>query len=789
MITHPTAFTDKVGHHSGVNGIVISLTDGVSTFLLGNMEIDLTDGHVFDVLKDEVSVSQKLDDVKNTWSRTDIQATFTNIWYKRDSTGEKVILSDELVGVAGNTAKVYLYNNSLSTSLSDCALIFTGEVQNIENYSETEIRVNMLDSGGFLDKQLVPNSMIGTFANASDRSKFLKQPLVYGVFSRTPEVNGLARVPISHFQGAFLIANHLIHSFDDLYVVNGQDVPPFEVPFELVTYQPAAAGAYPIITWNPDDEGNLITSERFDLNPNNSDRTDPLDDTTAYGDVLYNWFALDLDISTGAKIFISYKDPLVYQVYGAAGYEIYEASRLKRMFLESEISPVLWLEFVNLEHTSTHNLATGPGFIVAAGQLIYNTNPTKIYYKKNISAADFILNADAYSNQDVWKIVKLATPADLDSSNRDFGFALWVRIWSSPIILDDLSVGDELAEIGEMFLTLKGVFSSEINSELSSGLNAGFGWVACHGREYDTWADNAAWSGTQTYNLASGEVIKEANGIIMSLLIDEAGKAVTDFDNASFVDSLSYSMSHRLNVIDEDMTIKDAIIQLSEQTPSTFIWTAAGKARMIPLRTNAQDATSDKTFTYDDLVGGKITISETDAEDVVNSLTIKSRWLAEEQRFVDEHNFINQTSIDDYGRRHRNLEFKNTCANSSETVLVHNPAWIALHLIDADEIPDDNKTQTDDGYWANQWGLLNFTVCKHSGSACEIGDIIDFDTTMDGHLLFNGATWASKNFRIISITHTGQNTTITAKELPLNYKYKNGLRSLTDLITLPNPFD
>ena len=183
MLSAPTKFQDKISQGSYLDGTIIEITTGGDSILFGDITIKFPAGHIYNVINGEVTVEQDIDDLRNDWSRVVVQASLLNIAYKKDTNGDDVTLSTQLSGLTGNVANIYLVNNSEVESLSDCLKIFTGTFTRVVGYNEALLQIEMLDSGGFLFKQLATETVKNlSGAIPNDKSRLMRVPLVYGKF-------------------------------------------------------------------------------------------------------------------------------------------------------------------------------------------------------------------------------------------------------------------------------------------------------------------------------------------------------------------------------------------------------------------------------------------------------------------------------------------------------------------------------------------------------------------------------------------------------------------------------
>ena len=287
-------------------------------------------------------------------------------------------------------------------------------------------------------------------------------------------------------------------------------------------------------------------------------------------------------------------------------------------------------------------------------------------------------------------------------------------------------IDDWLFEVNEMRLLLQ--------------LHADSSWpvyAECKGLEYGTWIDS------RSSNYASNAVIEDPAGIIESFL-REIGVASSKIDLVAFISAENTSVKARINLFsDNELTVDEAIRQIAEQSTLAYIWSAAGKARAIPL--NDTSPTTNRTIPYSHLVDGRITISQT--SEIVNDIQINSRWQQEYDSFADRDNFTDATSQTTYGVRKYEANWPNIAGTSVTEVKDHyvdgaNAIWIDAH------------------------NVIEIETFGFSNADLEIGDWIELDsTTCDPQIKPLGVSWSGKQFLVVELLQGANSTQIKAIEL------------------------
>lgn len=246
-------------------------------------------------------------------------------------------------------------------------------------------------------------------------------------------------------------------------------------------------------------------------------------------------------------------------------------------------------------------------------------------------------------------------------------------------------------------------------------------WVAATGRQYDSWITG------RSSNYADTDLIEDPAGIIESILRDELSFANGDIDLTTFIDAENTSVEARINLHSENIdTARKVIMQLVKQSTFTFVYTAEGKARLIPL--NDGSPTTDRTITMDFIAPNGIKLSQSEYIRPISEVTVNSRYLQEYERYQDVDEATTEKEI---------FNWPNV-AGSSVSHLKSN----IIHGVGR--------------------SILNVQTLGCRDADIDVGDWIELDEiTIDPHLLYTGgATWNDKQFLVFGYKKTLAGTTV-----------------------------
>jgi len=272
------------------------------------------------------------------------------------------------------------------------------------------------------------------------------------------------------------------------------------------------------------------------------------------------------------------------------------------------------------------------------------------------------------------------------------------------------------------------------------------GFWAGNGREYGSWITS------RSSNYSSGDYIKDPSGIIESILRDELGLANDDIDLTTFIDAENTSVEMKVNLHDKNKgSANDIIKQICEQSTFAYIFTASGKARLIPL--NDSSPTTSEIIPMSRIVKGDINVSKTDW--IINEIVVNSRWQEEYNKYIDSNTYSNTTSqAENWGTQIYRANWKFINGTSS--------SHVANHYIRS----ADGSASDDDGIWCGPHTIIEFKTAGYSYAHLDIGDWIELDdSSVDKQILCWGESWSGKQFLIFGMQYLPDSVLIKAIEL------------------------
>ncbi|KKM02705.1 hypothetical protein LCGC14_1781740, partial [marine sediment metagenome] len=556
-----------------------------------------------------------------------------------------------------------------------------------------------------------------------------------------------------------------------------------------------------VIKWKRDAGGRFVTQRIFKPSTKSSMNT-PLTDDSYLAEDRDNVIDDDNTTVAIAKVRKSEKIPIpeipnlgnYWQASGWAGWEIKDTEQVLGGLLRPKSFTEIFVRYRNLHvYIDTIGLdLTGPMVPLRISfEMITSTNndaPDEIIPRTIGQITEITEASNSRLDINDYLLIGPLTPERAGSSyNRDFGFRLVCEVAS----VDQINVGANIFSIADIEFLVNQVFSGDEQR------NAFKAYAGIHGRIYGSWLSNFSsyGFGAQLYSQYERATfnelaIEDPAMIVASLCIDYAGYLPANFDTTSFEDAITMLDNRmRVNITEDDVTVRDVIEEITQQVPFKFVVTPSGQVKLMNIRTVIKYIEESQIAArplYGDMKAGTFKLKKTPLDKVVNVLPIKSRWQAEINRFVDFDEYKNNASIQKYREKRSKapLEFKygNSGSgprdefNNSTTRLLHNPVkWQAVHLIEPDEVnkrPDAYHLK-DDGWISNQHSEISLELPGYEFMSLEIGDIIVLDNTSfaANNLTCFGESWAPKRFMIQSITKDQDGVKIrSAIQLP---KYEN----------------
>lgn len=568
--------------------------------------------------------------------------------------------------------------------------------------------------------------------------------------------NGLAKALKFSFTPKYVISDHPLHSIQEnglYFVVTGRGSLMGILNSNSYTdYSSVTGHGFPggVIEWilstTSSAQEEYITQRIFKLNSN---REFPFnDESTSYKYAGFNSFYMhDGDFNTRGYILFSSSAAAEANVNRLI-LEISDKGDFYELMTEGEDNLRILLRMLNLRIEDDSGQYVTDTYKYFMNKVLIFTNSTQGLYFLNWDGNFSDFTADSFPD-DQYIYSNPISVNSIGDVKRHFAIMLEPRHGQQYNILDERRM-----YIGEVDVLVQGIETFQKQKRY-------IGWAACEGREYGSWISSFSNIGK-----SSGELITDGASIIASMLIDVGGASVSDFDITSFEKAYNPILEMRLNIINEDTTIKKEIEGLTEQTMFCFTVTALSKYKLINMRSLSSSQPSDiETIYWDDIAAGDLKLSTTDTDNIVNKGVVKSRWWQQNEKFKDEQTYLCQESVDDFGEKEQLYSWKNINSGDLLTFLTDNVGQMMVHFFSS------KYSSENDGFFSSKHREVRFTARKFRKSHLEIGDTIKFDDeSVYPHITQFGEHWNvavagnnnHNNYTIYDIEHNSRGTRIHA---------------------------
>jgi hypothetical protein len=454
--------------------------------------------------------------------------------------------------------------------------------------------------------------------------------------------------------------------------------------------------------------------------------------------------AHDFDTGVGSNVVIrdSYEDGPTNGFWGLVAFGINEEALLRESIQSFASEYPLWRGYINLAFYKWVKAAARTAAGAFYGSLLWGPSGVGEINVDQTYNATSVVPAGFY-DRDGWSSIHIGFCSNVDFENTDeddggvtrFTLVVGNQI-SSEWDSDGLS-NDNLAVVRELRLELQAQIE---NASLEM-------WVECKGREYGSWITESSRS---IYSKASGDLIENPAHILESILRDELGVATADIDTTSFdhaYDSATAEANRQTRVnIHKGTSSVRVIAEIAEQSTFAFTWTAAGKAKLIPLYILYWAGKSvDSTIPWSHIKAGSLKISETKV--YCNEVEVQSRWHGEAGIFRDTDTTSDSGSQTVYGTWRRSAKWPNLAGSAR--------SYVANRYVNATE-----------GLWSRPHLIMECETLGFTNAHLELGDCIKLDsTTVDPHLKAYDESWSGPKLCIIELQQTMTGTKIKAIEL------------------------
>lgn len=701
--------------------IIVHITDGTDNWYLADMNLSLTDGQVYDLLQTNIKTSEGFNIFSKAWAIGDIKLNFSNKKYRQNSSGTWVSLSDELTDIRGREVTIYFMVGGTADSLSDCIAPFVGIIKEAPKYNADTLTISLVDKGQ--DQHVtLPQALMGdSYTDAPSQTVNQRIPIVYGLFTikggdipsgGDTEImdytgNGLARgFAINDLTPQkFVFSDHILNAITELwYPESNLDHPAFCDPSQSSTN--FVNPVDPVFTADDSGHGTINGGSCVwgyaEMIRAGTEVDDPSDSLAlqSWGKPTNEERLRDLDDTNFASVL----DTVDAGGGAAEGRGIYVVKHTDY--------------FIMLDEENR----------IRSGELEYKTFKPAA---RTVTTWQLWHGTDNIGNMTMDKVWRRTTGA------KSIGYYRTLSqtpdaVWTKMVTATD---GDGTPDN----ITLLEMYGLRVRMRYVADENIESAFAACEGREYDTWISS------RSSNYSSGDAIEDPAGIIEDIIRNELSLSSSDIDLTSFINAENTSVKARINLHSKNMMNSNRVIrQLAEQSTFAFVWTGAGKAKLIPL--NESSPTTNRTIPWSH-IKGDIEISK--AKDIITQLEVQSRYQQE------------------YGDVYRDLDtYDDATAQATPVGVVFYPVrWpniagtskthVAEHLV---------KAST--GLWSNTHNVIKFETDGFTNADLELGDWIELDdTTVDPHVKCYGESWSGKQFLIYNIEKSIDSTRITAIEL------------------------
>jgi hypothetical protein len=719
----PQEFERNFQREGSLKGYIVKLTDDTNDFYFSDIDMQIGSVHVYPLLEPSNSnckMSEMIDPLKKNWAVSSMSIKLLNAKYRKDSSGNRIELIDDLADIETRDATVYLFAGSNVDNLDDCLLHYVGIVRDPPIYDGKYIFVRLVDKGTTIHK-ILPETTLGDVYDGSvfpeiarRKSTHRKIPIAYGKYTFTGDENqhfyregsGLAHGEA--IDGAFppfcVFANHPCYSFSRMFIKDSG------IPDPARFYDPSLnandggychgkggkpSGVSPIVIGfvhaiNADDE------EYSETSPYNS----PVDYWKVY-DAKAGWGILEDNV---------YDYGTSMRGMGTWGMNL--ASWIRAM-----IDDELLYQFTCEMQLNNRNITDPQTFRM---WLVDIHNNTKI-------------TATLFNLADVTTWQTTGNLKDLIGTNIPSGVQIEIV---------QASGGDNVVNNYDM------VWVYSIRYKVSykiKTIDITLGQL--DGKMY------GAWITGRSSNYADGYVIEDPAGIIEDLHRSYMDLSSSDIDEGSFVDAENTSVNMTVNLHhDNQIHTRKLIKQICEQSTFCYIYSATGVARLIPLV--SEPASVERNIFYSWIVDNSTKIIKSNF--IVNRMNLKSHRLHEyDDIYWDSDTHNNVTSQSEYNKIHiYDAKWPNLYKTSADHV--------ARHLIRA----ADGSINDDDGIWANRHIIISFSTRDFICADLEVGDWISIDAeSCDPIFKCYGESWSGKKLMIIEMAQQKNRTDIKAMEL------------------------
>lgn len=715
MRTAPAAWDSFQFRIDARHGVVVKLTDGSTTWYFGTQEMDLTGGvHVYGRIKSMSGIKHRFNPFNRTWAVGNVTVALDNSPYRKNSGGDWIRPSDDLVNLTNKTAEVYLFSGELITGMSDMMLRYRGIVGEETTHDQQTCTIRLHDETAWEDTYLPISKISDLFTDYAREVSDKLVPLVYGDYQHDGHIagylGGFAHSPgltkgqyvkfTGNLQpGQFAIASHRCYSLG--------------IPYYQESDIKEAGNFQSSIVYNTDKAwcdiqlGTIILT----LLPDNQIWDGY--DFSGQGKGINPELGYDLRDDTYTFVLDNVSDDGNYVV-------------AETRFGFSETEDVAQIIATNtLPYVKIRYRVSDLTFALDSASL-------RFYYDANIDDVPYYLNWNLNVNV-------------FDLAWHYVGFGQAIPAIGRPLLVAvqarSAAAADGTLNNTPIFTCYALEFELRYTKE-HLGIDTDV-WFSVYGREFGPWIDAGGRTGSG-YN--EGDLIEDPAYVIESLLRDELGFTDNDLDVTSFDDAANAYGYARISMSlhnDNSSKIGDIIRQICEQSTFVFTYTSEGKIRLIDL--SQSSPSSVRTIPFSHIIGGDVFIKS--ANKIINRLNVESRYWQQ---------------IGEY----RDKTVYNDSPSQASGIVEDSVQWPNLVTEVARNLVAEHYVKASTGLWSNPHDEISLETPGVMYGDLEVGDWIEIDgTTVDPHIKPHGNSWSGRLHMITETVQLLDRTRITAVKL------------------------
>lgn len=700
-----------------LSGIIVHISKGASDWYLcpKGQQFELTDVKCYPLLLPGLQIQQEIDIFTRNWSIGELNCTFSNQPYKKDSSSALVRLSDEWTDLRGAAVNVYLLAGGLSTQLSDCLLNWVGDVVSPARYDPNQISFVANDRIMQFFGDKIGRKAIDVF-KASDDDADKMVPIAFGSFD--PGGIGVSSLLLgrrgrSEVRPFYIVADHPMSELHALYlqadhasVGRGASSTPLNdrLPFKVVT--------------SALDNDTFLTHVSSAAVINTGSQTDFDCEVSLFANSADNFaFPVEATYVPPSDITPIQDDDATTYVdvadtvdAGAGGYTSQLLLQFNRFILFGSNTGVSLTCYVNMEEH--------PDLLPITGT-----------YTVEAKIIDAELGGGGGGSSTI-KATETITPGTPTTGTFFTYIPSYTHTYNNIGLLLEATYTGVTGDSVDNNNNIMRVF--QINLLVKAAIyDPTAGYASGKGAIFGSYID----AGGRSNSFNSGDYIDDPAMIIEKWLRDFLDVDSSLIDSAYFDAAIDASIVQRIQILDFILPA-DFVRLVCEQSMLVFFVSNLGLVRVLNLA--VADPAIVRTIEYSHVVDGADGIVISKSDYIVNKADIKYNYRAEFGQMDSVATYENTDSQELFGDGDAD---RGTFKGSFD--------WPYLNTDNADAL-GAALFEDEDSLLAFEHVIIDLATWGHTNADLEVGDYVSFNApAFDAQLkLPNGETWADKKFLI-----------------------------------------